>query len=1013
MKNTLLLLFLLWSVGLQAYNQQSVYDFDIKHWGSNDGLSSNSVRAISQDSQGYIWLATQYGLNRFDGVQFEHFNKENYRHLASNGITRLLSDSRGYMWVGTKAGLSGFDPVTLKFERYQILSEVTAIIEVRPGEIWVAADTLFRVRDGKVSRVEQVRAQVSQLELIDDFIWVASAEKLIRIDSAGNTLDFQLPPELMQTPLYDLHRTDNGLHIAAEAGYFHLNSAGEVQKCHLPDQNNTAVYKLFRDSRGNNWISAHRKLFHQHPKQDWQHITGDELGSYPWFSDIFEDKDQNIWLASFSDGIYRASVGNIKRILPELADPVIRSVAVSPDNTLIIAGQSALGELNAAGQYQGLLDAAQLGASTVHDIYWPDAKQLWLATDHGVLRYQRGTSVLNSQFAVLSGFAVRVLQPDNFNGVWIGSVLGLFHYSDNVLTPFALNDELESRNITVLQIQQQNIVFGTTRGLYQYQQQQKQLTRLGVGTALYNSYITALQVLPDGGIIAATLDDGIFILPSGQKQWLQWHAATGLPQSPVVSISLDAETDMLWISSQKGIFRVAVQQLTRLQTAPVTADEILGPYDRQLGTVPGRCCNGAGHAKVVRWQDQYWYPTLKGLVAVPVQLDRKLDRSVQPVIKHVQGQRNYIIESQQPRLVLDLDDRNLTLQYSALEFIKPAALKFRYQLQGFDQQWHEVGDRREAVYTNLTPGRFIFRLQTRFDNEPWRDTQATQLELVVPKRFDETLVYRGLWLLLVLFSLYGLLWLLRRKTVYQQQQLERLVRQRTQELENSNLKLNEVNEQLTLLTHKDNLTGLRNRRFMFEQLPKDIEHFQRNRESMQSQGKCVALIHLDLDNFKQVNDQFGNSAGDSCIQQVAGVLIRETRGSDYVVRFAGEEFVLVLRDIQLELVAQFSYRLHELIGKTVFSLPDGHRTRLTCSVGYAVYPLELLGGQLINWEISLQLAELALYHVKNSGKNGVATIAFDQQVDAFEFEDSSHIEAQVERLLAAGLAHFELKNTSL
>ena len=94
----------------------------------------------------------------------------------------------------------------------------------------------------------------------------------------------------------------------------------------------------------------------------------------------------------------------------------------------------------------------------------------------------------------------------------------------------------------------------------------------------------------------------------------------------------------------------------------------------------------------------------------------------------------------------------------------------------------------------------------------------------------------------------------------------------------------------------------------------------------------------------------------------------------------------------------------------MFNLPDGHRTRLTCSVGYAVYPLELLGGQLINWEVSLQLAEMALYHVKHAGKNGVATIHFDQQVDAFEFEDSSHVEAQVERLLAAGLAHFDLKN---
>lgn len=1014
MKHISMLLFLLNAVitsfSVNSYTQQSVYDFDIKHWGSSDGLANNSVRAITQDAQGYIWLGTQAGLNRFDGMQFEHFNKENRRHLASNAITRLLTDSSGYIWVGTKAGLSGFDPLTLEFDRYQILSEVTSLLEVRPGEIWLTADSLFRVKDGKVSRVEAIRGQVSQLERVDDAVWVLSAEKLYQVDLLGNVNSFDLPPELRQTPVYDLYHTEKGLHIAGEAGFYHLDNDGKIAKCQLPDQSNTAVYKLLRDSRGNSWISAHRKLFHKHPKQDWQHITGDELGSYPWFSDIYEDKEQNIWLASFSDGVYRASAGHIRRVVPADTDPVVRSVSVSPDDTLIIASQSSVGEMYQDGRYQQLIDSSALGASTVYDIYWPDPQHMWLATDDGVQRFSRSDKGVVARFSALAGFTVRVLQPHAEQGVWIGGVMGLYHYQQDALTPFVLNDQLESRNITVLQHNAEQLVFGTTRGLYQYQQQT--LHRLGVGTALYNSYVTALKVLPDQTVVAATLDDGVFVLPAGSQQWLNWHSNNGLPHSPVVSIAFDDEQQLLWFSSNKGIFRVAPKELSALQQSAVAAQEVLGPYDRQLGTVPGRCCNGAGHAKVVFWQQQYWFPTLKGMVAVPRQLEHRLNRKVEPVIKLVQGQQGYPIATPQQRLVLELDDRNLTIQYSALEFVKPNALQFRYQLQGFDQNWHEVGDRREAVYTNLTPGRFVFAVQSRFDNEQWRDARTASLELVVPKRFDETLVYRGLWLLLALFGIYAVLWLMRRNSLYQQHQLERLVRQRTQELENSNLKLNELNEQLTLLTHKDSLTGLRNRRFLFEQLPKDIEHFQRNRESMLAQGKCVALIHLDLDNFKQVNDQYGNSAGDSCIQQVAGLLIRETRGSDYVVRFAGEEFVLVLRDIQTELVAQFSYRLNELIGNTVFSLPDGHRTRLTCSIGYAVYPLNLLGGQLINWEISLQLAEMALYHVKHAGKNSVACIEFDQQVDAFEFEDSAHIEAQVERLLAAGLAHFVRPNAN-
>lgn len=1010
MKYLLSLILLCCSFGVACYQQQSVYDFDIKHWSSGDGLSSNSVRSVSQDAQGFIWLATLYGLNRFDGVQFEHFTMEQHRHLASNAVTRLLHDSRGYMWVGTKAGLSGLDPLTLTFDRYPILAEVTSIIEVRPGEVWVAADHLFRVVDGKVSRVEQIKAQVSQLELVGEQVWVSSTEKLYLINPDGDVQSFNLPAELMQTPVYDLYWSKDRLHIAAEPGFFHLEPDGSVTQCQLPDNNNTAVYKLLKDSSGNNWISAHRKLFHKHVNQEWQHITGDELGSYPWFSDIFEDREQNIWLASFSDGLYRASSGNIRRIVAENADPVVRSVAVTPDNNLLLAGQSDVGELHADGSYHKLLDASALGANTIHDVFWPSADEMWLATDRGVQRLFRGDTTLSAQFPELSKYTVRILMPDGLDGLWIGGVMGIFHYQGAGLTAFSHNNELESRNITAMQQYQRSLVFGTTRGLYQYAD--NQLVRLGIGSALYNSYITALQLLPDGTVVAATLDDGVFVRLPQQQQWLQWHSANGLPHSPVVSLIFDVASEYLWVSSHKGIFRVHLADLPQLSKSELMAQQVLGPHDRQLGTVPGRCCNGAGHAKVAFWQQQYWYPTLKGVVAVTADLSALPSRQLQPVIKQVLGAQNYVVDNELQHLVLELDDRNLTIQYSALEFVKPTALRFRYKLQGFDQQWHDVADRREAVYTNLTPGRFEFVLQTRFDNESWQQARSARLTLTVPKRFDETLLYRGLWLLLALFCLYWLMWLMRRNSMYQQQQLERLVKQRTQELENSNVKLNELNEQLTLLTHKDSLTGLRNRRFLFEQLPKDIEHFQRNRDSMLAQGKCVALIHLDLDNFKQTNDQYGNSAGDSCIQQVAGLLIRETRGSDYVVRFAGEEFVLVLRDIQTELVAEFSQRLNELVARTVFNLPDGHRTRLTCSVGYAIYPLELLGGQLINWEISLQLAEMALHHVKHAGKNGVATISFDQQVDAFEFEDSSHVEAQVERLLSAGLAHFNMKGAN-
>jgi len=1004
---TLLVFIAFFSLQLSAQSQSSsVYDFDIKHWNSADGLSSNSVRAISQDQQGYLWIGTLYGLNRFDGHHFTQFSTKTSRQLASNSINKLLLDQQGYMWVGTKAGLSGFNPQTLKFDRYPILAEVTSMVQVAPDELWVAAENLFRVKQGKVSRINSIKEAVFQLELADKDVWVSAARHLYKVSLNGESSQIELPEDLQQHPLYDLSWFKQSLHFASESGYFHLDPEQKIVRCAINGVDNAALYKLFRDSKGNDWVSGYNRLFHRHAGQEWQHISAEELGSSPWFSDIFEDREQNIWLASFSEGLYRAAPGRMRRVLGAgQQDKVVRSVRYSKRfDSLLVATQTNVGLLKKDQQFIELIDHQSLGQSTVFDFYDRD-NQLWLGTDTGLLLYDFDSHQISRPFAELKRSAIRVVQPHPGGGLWIGGANGLFHYDGKQLIAAPFNAELESGFVTVIETQEQDLLIGTTSGLYGYQQER--LNRIGLGTPLFGAYITSVLTLPDQQMLVATLDDGLFI-KSPQGQWQQYDSSNGLPLDPVISLWYEKDTDYVWASSLKGVFRF--KPVLSDSTEPLRFELILSPYDRQLGTAPGRCCNGAGHSKVAKWQQQLWYPTLKGLVAVPVKLELAPVRPLLPLLQSVTGQKVYQVLSDQQQLVLETSDRNIAIQYSALEFLKANAIEFRYRLKGFDLEWQQVGQRREAIYTNLPPGRYQFVVQVRYASQAWSEQQQLTLELVVPRLFTETVVYQGLWALLVILALYGLAWLWRRNAVVQQQELSKLVRLRTQELENSNARLYELNEQLSQLTHKDTLTGLRNRRFLFEQLPKDVEQYQHNRDTMLQQGKCIALLQLDMDNFKSINDLYGNSAGDTVLQQISGLLLRESRGADYVVRYAGEQFVLVLRDVEFATVRDFALQLNQLIANAGFQLPDGRIVSLTCSIGYSCFPLELLGGQLISWEISLQLAEIALSKVKQSGRNGCATLGFDPQVDAFEFEDSGHIDVQIEKLLADGLAWFEVKS---
>ena len=127
------------------------------------------------------------------------------------------------------------------------------------------------------------------------------------------------------------------------------------------------------------------------------------------------------------------------------------------------------------------------------------------------------------------------------------------------------------------------------------------------------------------------------------------------------------------------------------------------------------------------------------------------------------------------------------------------------------------------------------------------------------------------------------------------------------------------------------------------------------------------------------------------------------------MRWGGDEFLIVFRDTYTHQIPSVLEELVKNVAKSDVVLPDGKRIRITCSVGYALFPLNLIGGQLINWDISLSLAEMALHKVKNHGRSGIATIVFDDQVDAFEFEDSDSVAALVERLLAIESSRFDIK----
>jgi diguanylate cyclase (GGDEF)-like protein len=200
--------------------------------------------------------------------------------------------------------------------------------------------------------------------------------------------------------------------------------------------------------------------------------------------------------------------------------------------------------------------------------------------------------------------------------------------------------------------------------------------------------------------------------------------------------------------------------------------------------------------------------------------------------------------------------------------------------------------------------------------------------------------------------------------------LENLVADRTHDLQAANAALRES-------SMVDPLTGLKNRRFLSALMPEELARTLRQHRSREPGADSAAernidlcLLMVDLDHFKAVNDEHGHAAGDSVLRQVADLMRHACRASDVVVRWGGEEFLIVARNTDRAHAHLLASHVCEAIRAHQFDLGNGVMLRKTCSVGFTAFPLLPGAPERFGWEQALELADQCLYAAKNSGRDG-------------------------------------------
>lgn len=414
---------------------------------------------------------------------------------------------------------------------------------------------------------------------------------------------------------------------------------------------------------------------------------------------------------------------------------------------------------------------------------------------------------------------------------------------------------------------------------------------------------------------------------------------------------LDDDAGNFWVSSNRGIAQIARSELDALGRGAV--DEAKPHwYGRDDGMLSQQA-NGASQTPAWRTVDgRMWFGTADGVVRVDPKHER-LNTMRPPVAVErllVDGRER---DPDHPGQIGPHVDR-IELHYAAMSYVAPAAVRYRYKLEGFDREWIDAGDSRVAYYTNLPSGNYVFRVIASNNDGVWNRAGASVAFTIVPTWYA-TWWFRTLAALAVI----GLLAALHRLRVWRLHQREReLTREVTQRTE----ALHTANIELTRLAALDGLTRIANHGAFTKRLCEALHDHA-------ASGESLAVLMCDVDGFKAYNDTYGHLAGDAALTAVAGALTHVLRSrADLAARYGGEEFAVLLAGCDAEEALVVARRLLDAVrGLAIEHRSSDTAPFVTISIGIAA----LVPKDAESHEQLLRRADEALYRAKAEGRDRV------------------------------------------
>ena len=910
-----------------------------------DSLPNDQVIDIHEDQHGELWVGTDGGgLARLDPTtgSFEIFRHErgNASSLSDDNIRSIYEDGEGQMWIGTaQGGLNRFHRATGRFTRYKH----------DPNDP-------HSLGSGQVP---------SMYEDTKGTLWVGTEDGLSE-----------------WRPSID--------------GFVNYRRDPADRKSLI----NNRVNRITQDASGVLWLATNGGVSAWNYISDtFQHYgsAGDFLQS-DVVTSVAETSNGVLWVGTYGGGLSRLDLetGLVHHYRHDpndatsLGDDRVMTVHVDGEDTVWVGTRSAgLDRLDGDGTFTHFRsdpsDERTLSGNAVTRIFSEQNGALWVGVFGGGLNrlLSTGDAPAFQRFrhdpqdeTSLSGDRVLAIHQDSAGVLWVGTEnagLNRFIAASNRFERFDVEEYFASDG--------SNPVSGTPWEIHESRDGTMWIGTLGQGLLRWSAADRA----------------------AGVTHFEQFGSADGLA-SEIYGV-VEGATGELWLSSSRGLFRFDPQQsnVRKFDRSNGLRNNEFN-HGARLRTRSGRVLFGGTNGLLG------FYPNELPHNARPPPVDLLARSRTAILARSRTAIRARAGADEASGIELGYLDPFVSFEFVALDFMSPDKNGYRFRLAGYDGDWNDAQGYRRAIYSSLPPGDYTFEVQAANSDGVWNRDGASMQLTVIPPPWHTWWAYLAYALAAVglIVTLFQRQERKRRQDAELRARLKQLVEERTLELAERNDELTLLNRRFREASVTDQLTGLRNRRYVDQFIEAEVSTVQRRlvesdhalaTGNQRDSSKLLFLVMIDLDGFKLINDTFGHHAGDEALLEVKDRLVECCRNSDVVVRWGGDEFLIVGHTADFEGTKVLAEKVRESLAGAPYGACRGRNARLSGSIGIAAIPFVEGKADFGSWEQIVAMADHGAYLSKSNGRNAWVSI---RGTDLMTEEDFQGVKQNLQALVDHG-----------